>query len=323
MHTTTCKRIVTSKPICVLALFMFSVGLASCSTEPEPVRSDDRNDTVSDEHMYEYMVELDKELQEVSGLDKWSNSEIVAIQDERAALYIIDATTGETRTIIDPFGTKNKPDCEGVAVAGDYVYIITSEGLLYCAERSADTAVGVYAEKDIGLPSDLNFEGLCYDKQNQQLLVVAKAPFATEVVKEKGEDTDKENGKKKGKKKDEVTVDIDEGLRRVYAVDVSSGQPAATTFFELDVSELEQESKEGEFSPSGIALDAEGNLTVIAARGHMIATYTTQGEIISYTHLPNVDFPQPEGIVWVNATDVLVASEGAGGKATMIMMRRD
>lgn len=299
----------------MITLFLTFSLLTSCSSEPEPVRVPPISDSSQSEVTALSSVTLDKELAEISGLDIWGEHNLIAIHDEAAKLYILDAGTGQIRNVFAPFAEENRPDCEGVAVTSDHVFIVTSTGQFFCAEITGDTLSPVYASKYIGLRDDVNFEGLCFDTTTNQLAVIAKAPAPFELAEE-AKEKDKKSGKKKGKKK-VAKQEFDEDTRIVYFLDVIGSELLLKDSLSLDVSELAKESREREFSPSGIDVDAAGNYTVIAARGRMIASFSRAGEVLSFAHLPKKTWPQPEGIVWLNSDSLAIASEGADAKPVL------
>ena len=111
-------------------------------------------------------IELPKKLNEISGLDLFSDSVLVAVQDEKANVYFLSVTTGE---ITDCFNFGKDGDFEGIAHYKKHFYALRSDGKLYKVEQNKE--VKTYDFKN---SKNFDFEGLCLDKLNNRLLVACK-----------------------------------------------------------------------------------------------------------------------------------------------------
>ena len=119
---------------------------------------------------------LPKTLKEVSGLAPYGN-DLIAIADEKARLYRISFDQ-ESVTRVGAFGDPpEKGDFEGIALANENVYAITSDGLLYT--KSLGTPDSEYAVADTQFGELCEIEGLDY--MAGLLYVLCKTPYADEL----------------------------------------------------------------------------------------------------------------------------------------------
>ena len=74
------------------------------------------------------VIELDKELREISGLTIFDDQHLGAIQDEKGIMYKIDLDTGE---IVGRERFADDGDFEGIERVGDIFYVLRSDGDLF------------------------------------------------------------------------------------------------------------------------------------------------------------------------------------------------
>ncbi len=99
--------------------FLLVAVLVGC-VEPDPVEADQRR------------WRLPNELAEISGLAVDANGRLLAHDDERGVIRTIDALGGDgviaALPLTDPVP---RGDFEGIAVLGEHIYVITSDGELF------------------------------------------------------------------------------------------------------------------------------------------------------------------------------------------------
>jgi hypothetical protein len=119
---------------------------------------------------------LPKRLKEISGLALSSDERLFAHDDEQAVIYQIDWQRGG---LVKAFALGDPPlrdDFEGIAIAGDDFYLITSNGILYRTKEGADGAHVEYERIDTGIGAQCEVEGLTTDLRRNLLLVACKTP---------------------------------------------------------------------------------------------------------------------------------------------------
>ena len=108
-------------------------------------------------------------LREISGLTMLDNENFACIQDENGIIFIGNLNTGniEKQFVFGPDG-----DYEGIAKAGNDLYILRSDGTLFGISdyNSGNIVLNTWPT---GIPANNN-EGLCYDAANNRLLIACK-----------------------------------------------------------------------------------------------------------------------------------------------------
>lgn len=243
------------------------------------------------------------ELEEISGLSIHGDY-IVAIQDEKGAIYLLDKKYGLLREQID-FG--KDADYEGVEVVNDVFYIVKNTGTLSEVANLGKEDQDEEKYNDF-LDDDYDVEGLAYDKKNNRLLLACK-----------------------GKAGDGAEFDY---VKAFYAFNLFSKklekEPALLISLKsirdyLDTSPLirklddlleffnPNESK-FTFSPSGIAIHPKTNdFYILSTAGRLLVIVTPEGEIRHIEKLRKKYHPQPEGICFEKDGTLYIATEGDGG----------
>jgi len=152
-HLTTRHIMDYLKVVCIAGLGVF---LGSCSAQPFQF------DFTSPGQIQN----LEKQLNEISGLH-WVDSKTVAcVQDEKARIYFLNVETGEVESRMD-FGKKG--DFEGVTQWGDAYYVLRSDGAIFEVDEAGKSKKYKFLDSE-----GFDFEGICADGQNQRLLVACK-----------------------------------------------------------------------------------------------------------------------------------------------------
>ncbi len=237
-------------------------------------------------------------LHEISGITYIDDSQIAAIQDEDGFIYIYDLNK---RTVIDTIKFENFGDYEGIAFDGENFYILRSDAILFKITNDKTIKYNL----DIGAK---NNEGLCFDKQNNRLLIATKSKV------EKGKEY-----------KDK---------RYIYAFDLNSNKLISEPLFVIDIIEIENfvnsansklEAKSGrkiiKFRPSGIAINPkDNNIYIVSAIDNIIIILNETGQVIDVKQLDISVFNKPEGITFLKNGEALIANEGGQGIPTLIKL---
>ena len=102
-------------------------------------------------------------LREISGLALTPDERLFAVTDESAIVYELDYSEGR---VIKSFAFGNptvRADFEGIAVLGDTIWLMTSDGLLFGAEEGPDERSVRYRKFDTGHGDYCELEGLAQD----------------------------------------------------------------------------------------------------------------------------------------------------------------
>lgn len=234
--------------------------------------------------------ELPRALEEISGLATTPDGRLFAHNDERAIVYEIDPESG---ALVKAFsvGTMGVPgDFEGIAVAGERFFLVTSAGqIVEFREGAAGSRVG-YRIHSPGLGSRCEMEGLAFDEAEGALLMPCKTPRARDL----------------------------EGHLVVFSVSVNTMRPDPVPRIFLPLENLAAWGLGDGFHPSAIEVHPRtGSLILVAAREEALVELSHHGEILATKELKRKEHPQPEGVAFLLDGSLVLADEGQGERGTI------
>jgi uncharacterized protein YjiK len=268
----------------LVAAILLTLMVSACSAEtPETLESDG-----SDQGDFKQW-KLPKRLREISGLALTPDERLLAVADEKAIVYELDYQEGK---IIKSFALGDPPvraDFEGIAVLGDTIWLMTSDGLLFAAAEGADGRSVPYQKYDTDHGDYCELEGLAQDRATTTLLLVCKQ------TKSKHDDL----------MIFEWSASID-GIEHNRDVAV----PEALIIGTIDKKRI---------SPSGIAVDPQtGERVLVAARQGVLVRLTADGVLSEAILLKKKGrHKQAEGIEMTRDGRLLIADEGGKGRARL------
>lgn len=231
---------------------------------------------------------LPNRLDEVSGLAVTGDGRVFTHTDERAVIYEIDPSDGG---VIKRFGLgvpALSGDFEGIAIAGERFFLVSSQGFLLEFREGAAEQVVAFRGVDTGLLSRCEVEGLAHDPSTGTLLAACK-----------------------------TVPGRDRGAIVVYRIDAATLglRPDRIT---VPLSELERVGLRGSFAPSGIEVDpATGTLILVSARDEAIVEIRPDGTVLSGFRFGASRHPQAEGVTFLPDGSLLLADESQGGRARL------
>jgi len=237
---------------------------------------------------------LDKSLNEISGLCDAGNNFVFAHNDEEAIISKIDLSSG--KVVIQFFLGKGiiKEDFEGIAVAGGYAYLITSDGVLYKFRAGENNQFVEYEAIKTGLKKGNNIEGLCYDSLSNSLLLACK-------------DVTKKNYKH---------------YRTVYEFDLKENRLKDAPRFLISLKELNKRFDISDFAPSGIEQHPlNGNFFIISANEPSIIEISPTGKLIDAVKLKDKEHRQTEGITILGDNRIILSDEADNKKAKLTIIK--
>lgn len=237
---------------------------------------------------------LPRRLAEISGLAMTTDHRLLAHNDEKGVVYEIDYRNG---SIVKAFqladmATPVADDFEGIATVDDQVYLVTSAGRLYECGEGADGEPVLFNSYATGVGRDCEIEGLAYDESRRALLLMCKNPRR---------------------------ADLEEQLAIYHwSIDEKQLNEAGRTV--IPVIEFSRHIGGKKFQPSGIERHpVSGNYFVVAARQGAIAEITPGGQVVAAKQFSAQWHRQAEGITFAADGALIVADEGAGGKARLTL----
>jgi len=249
---------------------------------------------------------LPKDLNEISGLEYYKDQTLLAVQDENGLIFAINSENGDIERTYS-FGKDG--DYEGIALVGEHVWVLKSNGNLIRLKKLEDDASRKVFKTHLTKSNDT--EGLAYDAANNRLLVVCK-----------------ESPGKKIKK-----------ARAIYGFDLSTHELSKTPVMLVDLKKVrkmldassvaEEDGKEagmlaGEkgdvtLKPSGIAIHpVSGDLYLLSTVPQLLLILSANGRILSVDRLNPELFEQPEGIAFDECQNLYISNERVRHSANIL-----
>jgi uncharacterized protein YjiK len=232
----------------------------------------------------EKIYKLPKKYVEISGISPIQESDSFAfVQDEAIRVYRFDLSCKEITKYV-----KHGPgDAEDIVILGNNAYI------LHAGKRPAIYKIIDYKSEssqceryDLNLKKEYDPEGLCYDANDDRLLIACKGSPV------KGDN-----------------------LRKIFSFDIQSMTRSQSPVFIVDSREF-LNSTGDTFNPSGIAIHPESNdiYLVGTKKVKMIVCYGLNGVFKGAWKLGKETFIQPEGIAFMESGELIICSEGERSK---------
>ncbi len=238
---------------------------------------------------------LPKALEEISGLATIRNDRLFAHDDEHAVIYELDYVRGK---IVKRFALGEpivRGDFEGITVANDLFYLVTSSGDIHVAREVADKHHADYEVYKTGLGKMCEVEGLTHDPYTHVLLLACKKSHDTKAVK-------------------------------IYVWSIEKKQLLVDDTVTVSRKDIKKMSNLERFNPSAIVFDRKTrHLLIVAARQRAIMEVDENGRPQAVFSLPSASrHEQPEGIALTSDRKILIADEAkkGGGSLSIYEMRK-
>ncbi len=233
-------------------------------------------------------------LEEISGLAMTVDNRLLAHNDEQGVIYEIDFRNGSIVKAFQLADMENPvgDDFEGIATADDQVYLVTSSGRLYEGSEGAAGESVLFSIYATGVGRECEIEGLAYDESRRTLLLMCK-------------------GSRRADLKEQLAI---------YHWSIDEKQLLEDARTVIPVLEFSRHIKGKKFQPSGIERHpVSGNYFVVAARQGAIAEITPNGQVVAARQFSAQWHRQVEGITFAVDGALIIADEGAGGKAGLTL----
>jgi hypothetical protein len=250
---------------------------------------------------------LSDELAEISGLAFAPDGRLFAHGDEQGVVHRLDPRSGK---ILGNFGletTGDEPDLgkkrkgtatgnavvgdfEGIAIAGDRFFLVTSNGVLAEFKEGHNGSRVRYTAHATGLEPVCEIEGVDHDASAGDLLLLCKDSRGKARMTEV----------------------------RVYAWSVRSGRLDPKPRLVVPYRELARFTGASVFNGSAIAVTPGGkSFVLLAGPQQTFAEIGRDGRVLRGGAFPRGLQRQPEGAAFAPDGTLLIASEAAGQRATL------
>lgn len=246
-------------------------------------------------------------LHEVSGLAVIDSTSFACVQDENGVLFIYDIRKHEIKK---QYRFNLDGDYEGITRVGKTMYVLRSDGVLFEISdyTSPDFKLATYVTN---IPANNN-EGLCYDPDNNRLLVACKGKIGKgPALKDKrviyGFDLTTKT------LSSEPVFDFDLHAIKMFAIENNIDLPTRT-------------KKKGtvtepilKFATSAICIHPETKkLYLLSATDHLLFIFNMNGKLEHIEQLNPDVFNKAEGISFFENGDMLITNEGQHKKPTLL-----
>jgi uncharacterized protein YjiK len=275
------------------------VLLAGCGNRPAPGGALSRYDLAAEP---DWQVVLAGALREISGLALSPDGRMFAHGDEDATVFEVEPRTGQ---VLKRFGlavTGREPDLgkplragqvagdfEGLAIVGDHFFLVTSNGVLVEFVEGKDGETVPYEAHSTGLGKICEVEGLTRDTAPDGLLLLCKQ-------------------QRSKADRDRVTI---------YAWSIQDRRLAPNPRVVIPYSALDGATRASSFNGSALELAPGGSLVLVAGPQRLFAEVAPDGRVVTGGRLDRTALPQPEGVVFLKDSTLVIGSEGGRGAATL------
>ena len=301
MNSLISRNSVIIASFCILASF-----LVSCDGTPRDYRealygSANYSTLAYDLGKPDTIILLHRDLTEISGLTHHPSGNLLAVQDEKGVVYILNPRDG---SIIKRIRFAPNGDYEGIQYRNDTVYVLKSSGKIFRFPYSEDPEV---SSVEINTPLNRvnDAEGLCYNGDFEELLIACKghpSPKGKEDLPGRSVFTFS-IAKEKLNKKPKYSLLKEEVVSWATANMVNLKSPKAT-----------------QIRPSGIAQHPiSKDYYIVSSIGKLLIVISEDGSLSGAYPLNPARFRQPEGICFDDNGKMYISNEGKGRRGNLIV----
>ena len=225
--------------------------------------------------------DLPEILSEVSGISMMDNNRIACIQDEDGIIFIYNLKTSKIEQKME-FGDSG--DYEGIALVGTTAYVLRSDGSIFEVNEFANQTTPA-VKHTTPLKGKYDFEGLCYDKKNNRLLLNIK-------------DMDKDE------------------YKPIFAFDLSTKQLNPEPVFNINYNDpvfdiMEVKKSDKILRPTEIGIHPlTGNIYVLEAKNPKLLILDSTGKPLKLYVFKEEQFSQAEGMSFSKEGELYISNEG-------------
>jgi len=236
-------------------------------------------DANSDKAMPLAMWIMPAQLREISGLALTSRGTVLTHDDNSGRVSEIDPKTGILVKSFSLVGNQ-KEDFEAIAIAGNDIYLMASDGKLFRFREGADGQQVQFILFDTGLRKQCEFESLTYEADSTRLVMACKRILDKQAPK------------------DLVIYRMPLPLNR-----------ATFTLLHVPLQQVVGSNKWKGFRPSDMTIDPfTRNYVIIASHEKGLLVLTPDGDVVRSEPLPG-DHQQPEGVAITRDSILLISDE--------------
>jgi len=234
-------------------------------------------------------------LKEISGITYLGDNSFACIQDEVGKIFIYNTNKGK---IEQEISFRANGDYEGIAIVGTTAYVVRSDGTLFEVKQYRNKKPSV-TQHDTHLTKSHDVEGLCYDEQNNRLLLAVKG-------------SESHTNDYKG----------------IYAFDLTTKKLGKDPVYKIDLKDkvfkkYKEKGVKSVFNPSGMAIHPiTKDIYIVEGTRPKLLVLDAMGTIKNLYSLNKKQFEQPEGISFNNSGEMYISNEaGKQGKGNIVKVQ--
>ncbi|HEV8196054.1 MAG TPA: SdiA-regulated domain-containing protein [Gemmatimonadales bacterium] len=233
-------------------------------------------------------------LSEISGLALTADQRLLAHDDERGAVSEIDYRRG----VVTKQFLLGKPhtvhaDFEGITVAGDKIFLLASNGILYEFKEGGTGERVDYTVHDTHLGKECEFEGVAFDPAIGSLLLACKHVFSKAL----------------------------QNFLVIYRWKLEPGDSGQLSQLTVPLDQATGSNGWKAIHPSDITIDPlNGNYVIIASQQKALIEITPAGVVLLSRPLPG-DHDMAEGVAITRDSILIISDESAKRPAVVTLYR--
>ena len=228
-------------------------------------------------------------LREVSGLATTTDGRVFTHGDESATISELDVSSGKVRKRFWLGAVAEKGDFEGIAIAGDRFFLVTSQGLIYAAREGEASSAVRFDRYDSGAGVACEIEGLAFDARGDRLLLPCKNALRREF----------------------------RNRLIVMAVPVRTMRVQNELAVSISFAELPPALRRG-VQPTSIEVHPRtGNWIVLSSAPAALIELDPQGKLVKSVALSGKRHAQAEGLAFTPDLTMLISDEGGKDLGTL------
>ena len=276
--------VMTRKILGIVAIVLVLAGIVAFSFGNKFEKGIASKAKADHEYTIKNKWELPKVLEEVSGIDFYSENKLASIQDEDGTIFIYDLEKKEIEREINFAGSG---DYEAITVKGNDAYVLRSDGILFEIRNFLGSPQ--ISKFDPKLDHSVNFEGLCLNIKADKLLMITK---------------------------DE---DVKDGIKNVYSFDLNSKKFDQDISFKLETEKGIFKDFKGSFRPSEIELNPNtGEYYVLDGKNPRLLILNSSFQVLRLINFDKDEFEQPEGISFDEQGGLYISNEAGKRDANIL-----
>ncbi|HYV96271.1 MAG TPA: hypothetical protein VE967_02320, partial [Gemmatimonadaceae bacterium] len=192
-------------------------------------------------------------LYEISGITLVGPGRLFAHEDQTATVYEIDYRRGVVLKRFSLGENRVKGDFEGIAAAGDRIFLFTSTGVLFEFREGKDHARVPFTIRDTKLGAECEFEGVTFDPKTDALILACKVAHMQDAG----------------------------GNVVLYRWPMSALDNGRTTRVLVPIEHVEMNANIKALHPSDITIDPfTGDYVLVASKEHAIIGISPEGKML-------------------------------------------